>query len=289
MRFVQTNLAPVALVSLIFGVCLLPSATAAGAPRTVARVQEKPKPEGARTVLSPEAGRGLEFFDQGNFKEAVKSLKQATRRREDDATAWHFLGLAHEQLGKQKDARKALEKAVVLRLFRLAPHLSVPRIKPWDELSAEEKAERRRERAAQYREALASVERYVQLNPPDGDFWRRQHEALSLHVRNEAVPEAEKEVFLGNDEGIVKARVIYKPEPLYTDTARNNRVSGSVVLRGLFASDGKVKQILALVMLPDGLTEKSIEAMRKIQFVPAAKDGRPVSVWVTIEYGFTVF
>ena len=87
----------------------------------------------------------------------------------------------------------------------------------------------------------------------------------------------------------MKANVLYKPEPLYTDTARNKGVSGSVILRGLLGSDGKVKQIIALLTLPDGLTEKAMEAMRKMKFTPATKDGRPVSQWVTVEYGFRVY
>jgi tetratricopeptide (TPR) repeat protein len=288
MRLVQINLAPAALLSLMFGVCLS-SSSAGGSPRADVGAQEKAEREVVRKVFSQEAGRGLEFYDQGNFKEAVKSLKQATQQRHDDATAWHFLGLAHEQLGKQKDALKAMQQAVLLRLFLLAPHLSGQKIKPWSELSAEEKAERRREIAGRYREALASVEPYLRLGPPAADFWRRQHEALSLHVKNEAAPEAEKEVFQGNDEGIVKAKIHYKPEPMYTETARSNGTSGSVILCAVLGADGKVKQTLALLMLPDGLTEKSIEAVRRIQFTPATKDGRPVSQWVTVEFNFNVY
>lgn len=287
MRFVQINLAPTALRSFIFGVCLL-SAAVGSTPAHVC-AQEKPQRAGARTVFSQEAARGLEFYDRGDFEAAVNSLKQATQLRRDDATAWHFLALAYNQLGKQKDARKAMERAVVLRLFRLTPGGSGKTVKPWDELSKEEKAERRREIAGRYREALAAVESYLQLNPTAANFWRQQHEALSLHVKNEDAPEAEKEVFQANDEGIVKAKIQYRPEPVYTETARRNGIQGSVMLRGLLGADGKVKQIIALLMLPDGLTEKSIEAMRKMKFTPATKDGRPVPQWVTIEFNFNVY
>lgn len=81
-----------------------------------------------------------------------------------------------------------------------------------------------------------------------------------------------------------EARAVFSEE-----AARSKGISGSVILRGLLAADGKVKQIIALLMLPDGLTEKAMEAMRQIKFTPATKDGRPVSVWVTVEYGFQVY
>jgi tetratricopeptide (TPR) repeat protein len=252
-----------------------------------------PAVERRHTPGCPRAGRakarGDESYDKGDFKAAVESLKQATQKRKDDATSWQFLGLAYKQLGKQKDARKAMQRAVLLRLFRLTPGAFGQTLKPWDELSKEEKAERRREVSERYKEALATVESYLQLDPQPADFWRQQYEALNFHVKSEEAPEAGKEVFQGTDETIVKANILRKPEPLYTETARGNKVSGTVILRGLLASDGKVKQIIALLMLPDGLTEKSIEAMRKIQFRPATRDGRPISQWVTIEYNFHVY
>jgi hypothetical protein len=41
--------------------------------------------------------------------------------------------------------------------------------------------------------------------------------------------------------------------------------------------------------LPDGLTEACINAARKIKFIPAMKDGRFVSQYVTIEYNFNIY
>lgn len=287
MRLAHTNPAYVSLLSLIFGVCLLPSA-AAGDTCAAARMQEGAKRGAKHVVFTQEAGRGLESFDKGNFAESVEWLKQATLTRPDDATAWHFLGLAYEQLGKQKEARGAMEKAVFWRLLRNVPGTSNRRVKPWNELSKEEKAERQREITREHKEALASVESYLRLDPPQEDFWRRQHEALSLYVKGEETPEARKEIFQGNDEAIVKANIFYKAAPSYTDKARRKGISGTVTLRGLLASDGTVKQIIALVILPEGLTEKAIEAMREVRFMPATKDGRPVSQWVTMEFNFNV-
>ena len=66
-------------------------------------------------------------------------------------------------------------------------------------------------------------------------------------------------------------------------------MEGTVVLRAVFGADGKVKNILVLSPLPNGLTERSLNAARMIKFEPATKDGRPVSMLVQIEYHFNLF
>lgn len=86
-----------------------------------------------------------------------------------------------------------------------------------------------------------------------------------------------------------RARLLSKPEPQFTEEARRNQISGTVVLRAVFASSGEVVQIHALHALPFGLTEKAIEAARQIKFVPAMKNGRPVSVYMHLEYNFNLY
>lgn len=86
-----------------------------------------------------------------------------------------------------------------------------------------------------------------------------------------------------------RARLLSKPEPQYTEEARRNQISGAVLLRAIFTSSGEVVQIRALNTLPFGLTEKAIAAAREIRFVPAMKDGRPVSVVLHLEYNFNLY
>jgi TonB family protein len=86
-----------------------------------------------------------------------------------------------------------------------------------------------------------------------------------------------------------RARLLSKPEPHYTEDARKNQISGTVMLRAIFSSSGEVVQIQALNTLPYGLTERAIAAARQIKFVPAIKDGRPVSVYMQLEYNFNLY
>jgi TonB family protein len=86
-----------------------------------------------------------------------------------------------------------------------------------------------------------------------------------------------------------KALVIMKPEPAYTDAARQKRISGTVVLKVVLSSNGSVVNIRTASALPDGLTERAIDAARKIKFIPAVKDGKFVSMWMQLEYNFHLY
>jgi protein TonB len=86
-----------------------------------------------------------------------------------------------------------------------------------------------------------------------------------------------------------KARIISKPEPQYTEDARKNQITGTVVLKAVLSSSGEVTSIRAVNTLPNGLTEKAIAAARMIKFSPAVKDGHTVSQWIQIEYNFNLY
>jgi len=74
--------------------------------------------------------------------------------------------------------------------------------------------------------------------------------------------------------------------PGYTEEARKNKVNGIVTLRMLVDETGTVKNIRVIRDLPDGLTEKAIEAGYKMRFKPAMKDGKPVAYWVVAQVTF---
>ncbi|HEX8845961.1 MAG TPA: energy transducer TonB [Pyrinomonadaceae bacterium] len=85
------------------------------------------------------------------------------------------------------------------------------------------------------------------------------------------------------------ARIISRPDPQYTEKARENQVSGTVVLRAVLSASGQVTNIRTVSGLPDGLTERAIAAARQIKFAPATKDGRAVSQYIQIEYNFNLY
>jgi TonB family protein len=96
------------------------------------------------------------------------------------------------------------------------------------------------------------------------------------------------QIYTGKDV-TTKARLISKPEPQYTEDARKNQITGTVVLKVVFASNGSVTNIRTVSGLPFGLTERAIAAARQIKFTPATKDGHPVSMWMQLEYNFNLY
>ena len=92
-------------------------------------------------------------------------------------------------------------------------------------------------------------------------------------------------IFKGNEVD-KKLQLKHKPEPSYTEEARQKRTRGQVVLTAIFSSTGEVTNIHVVSALPNGLTEACINAAKKIEFVPAVKDGKPVSMYITLEYNF---
>jgi TonB family protein len=112
-------------------------------------------------------------------------------------------------------------------------------------------------------------------------------EPLLLDSRAES--NVQEGAVLNGKDVTIKARVITKPEPTYTEEARRNQVTGTVVLKGVFSSSGSLANITVVNSLPDGLTEKAIGAAKQIKFIPPIKDGRFVSMYIQLEYNFNLY
>ena len=96
----------------------------------------------------------------------------------------------------------------------------------------------------------------------------------------------------GNSHAVIKS----KPEPEWPEKVKTDG-KFTIVLRAIFGSDGKVRDIKVFEVRPkepEGLTKKeleefsrrAVEAAREIKFVPGTKDGRPVSWRMQLEYTF---
>ena len=84
----------------------------------------------------------------------------------------------------------------------------------------------------------------------------------------------------------LRPTILYREKAQYTKEAKDNKVEGTVVLSVVFGADGQIGDVKVIRGLPDGLTQKAIEAASKIRFEPAMKDGQPVSVRGNLEYSF---
>jgi TonB family protein len=87
----------------------------------------------------------------------------------------------------------------------------------------------------------------------------------------------------------LRPTILYREKAKYTEEARQNKIQGTVVLQVVFNVNGSITDIRVVRSLPDGLTEKAIEAARKIRFNPAVKNGTPVSVRGQLEFTFNLY
>jgi TonB family protein len=102
-------------------------------------------------------------------------------------------------------------------------------------------------------------------------------------------PNNDTERIFRGTEVTTRARVLSKPEPQYSEEARRNQITGTVILSVVFSRTGQVTNIHAVQPLCCGLTEKAIAAARQIRFVPATREGNPVSVRMQLDYNFNLY
>jgi len=218
---------------------------------------------------SEERERGIQLYKQGDAMGAIVALRAATKRNKNDISAWHYLGLSFEKAGKKDDARKAHEKAAKIADSVLT-------------LSSDRPETLTR---TQLLEAADSADQYLALtaNPSKKkkEEWHDRAEFLRVFTGDR---DLSAKAYSGKDV-TTKVRILEKPEPQYTEEARSHQITGTVVLKCIFAADGRVTNIVPVRALRYGLTRKAINAAYAIRFIPATKDGHPVS----LEYNFNLY
>jgi TonB family protein len=81
----------------------------------------------------------------------------------------------------------------------------------------------------------------------------------------------------------------HKPTAGYTEAARTNRVEGLVRLLVMFRATGEIGDVTVLTPLPHGLTERAVDAARRIKFTPKSLNGTPMDEQTTVEYNFRLY
>ena len=89
--------------------------------------------------------------------------------------------------------------------------------------------------------------------------------------------------------GVLAPRPISTPDPEYTEEARQAKYEGTCVLGMIVGADGKPREIRVQRGIGMGLDKKAIEAVEQWRFSPATKDGRPVSVQISVEVSFKLY
>lgn len=238
------------------------------------------------------SGLAYSLFFRNKLSAAVSAAQMALKLDPNLADAYYLIGVARLRTDNEDEALRNAEMAL-----KLAPAFAPAYLLKSQALTSfigaallaeeNEVADARRDRFAK---AAVALEQYLKLAPDASDrpTWEEQLQNLRFYSEEREKHEAEKTVFADKDL-TTKARVISKPEPSYTELARGSGITGTVVLRAVFAADGTVKHILVIKGLPDGLTETAVRAARRIKFVPATINGRNVSMFIQLEYNFNLY
>ena len=89
--------------------------------------------------------------------------------------------------------------------------------------------------------------------------------------------------------GVTSPRILYAPDPEFSEEARKAKYQGTVVLWLVVGPDGRAHDIRVQQSLGMGLDEKAIEAIHQWRFEPGRKDGIAVAVQVNVEVNFRLF
>jgi TonB family protein len=205
----------------------------------------------------------------------------------EDADEWFARGDELERSGDKDGARAAFAEAVKRHLKLYLAETSGARVPPpW--ASAEERARFRAAAAERLRRAAESANSLQLLRGGDAELTPAQLAAVGEFARLMGEDESSRTTFFGS-EAQQKAKIIFKPEPVFPEEARRNNVQGRVVLAAVLAADGGVHPILVLKGLPHGLTEASVSAASRTKFDPAVNNGKPVSQFIMLEYNFNTY
>ena len=87
---------------------------------------------------------------------------------------------------------------------------------------------------------------------------------------------------------VTTPQVLREVKPDYTPEAKQAGIQGSVEMSVVVKDDGSVGEVTVTKSLDQkyGLDDQALIAMKKWQFKPGTKDGKPVAVRVTVEMTF---
>jgi len=102
----------------------------------------------------------------------------------------------------------------------------------------------------------------------------------------QVVHQAPKVTLLDPNAATTPVEITFKPNPVYTDEARQLKLEGEVLLEVSFAANGSLQVNRVVRGLGHGLDEAAVAAANKIRFKPALRAGQPVDSVAVVHVSF---
>lgn len=84
----------------------------------------------------------------------------------------------------------------------------------------------------------------------------------------------------------VAPRIVRSAEPEYPEAARKRRIEGTVIYRATIAADGKLIEALLEAGAHELLNQAALEALERMLFVPASRNGKSVQGQISVPFTF---
>ena len=248
---------------------------------------------------APRIGLASLLVRAGKLRDAAHEAEQARINEPQNKDAHYIVAEVRLSEGNPKEALAAIDTAIKLDgNFQEAWLL---KSLAWVGLFRKEVSEHRKNQDSKLsgrqdydpykhlKESAVSLEMYLNLNqsPAEKAFWNEQLETMRFYAKwSEGRKNSPK---IQPMDISLRPTITYKERAQYTPEARAAGIVGAVEMMVVYQDDGQIKHILVLQGLSHGLTPQAVRAARRIKFIPAVKDGKPVSVVGRIEFNFSLY
>ena len=96
-------------------------------------------------------------------------------------------------------------------------------------------------------------------------------------------------IYLLYGSGIEPARAVSTPAPDYSESARQAKINGVVLLAVAINAGGTVDAVKVACKLEPGLDQNAAAAVKQWRFTSATKDSEPVPVQIEVAVGFRLY
>ena len=231
---------------------------------------------------------GQALFREGDFAAAIELFEQTIERAPSWADAHFSLGKARREIGDRAGAAAAFRECL-----RLDPEDTLGASLALAELDAAVTIDMA---PAAYVRALfdAYADDFDKALVERLDYSTPQQLAAAIRAARKIEARSGRALDLGCGTGLggeaIVADVAWLEgvdlSPGMIDKAREKAVEGEVIVRAMFQRDGKIREIKILKGLGFGLDQRATDSVRRIGFLPASLDGRPVDARAEIVFDF---
>lgn len=227
----------------------------------------------------------LVYFKRNRIDDAVETGEKAVDSGFESATLRYILGVAYFRRGDNEKALENSDKAVKLNSNFPAAYL----LKAYALMNFTYGTTEYEAAVAKYGKSGESLRKAVILSKNSSNDLFEKTDQDSLEFFANYYSEEENKPAEQDEQEITPLKLLSKPRPSYTDTARRNNVSGTITLLVAFEKTGKIKHILVVRGLGSGLDEIAIKSARSIKFTPQMKDGVFVTTVKMMQFSFSIY